>query len=53
MGNIINDMYKNEAILSFYKGYSASLVLCTLGVVQMVTYEGTKRAMDKMHFLPL
>ena len=44
-------MYQNEGILAFYKGYSASLVLCLLGVMQMVSYEYIKRGLEKVKFL--
>eukprot|EP00826_Nyctotherus_ovalis_P016210 TRINITY_DN14678_c0_g1_i5.p1 TRINITY_DN14678_c0_g1~~TRINITY_DN14678_c0_g1_i5.p1 ORF type:complete len:150 (-),score=12.11 TRINITY_DN14678_c0_g1_i5:209-658(-) len=35
-------MYNNEGIRSFFRGYSASLLLCSLGVIHMVSYEALK-----------
>jgi len=45
-------MIQNEGLLSFYKGYSASLILCSLGVMQMVSYEAISLLLKKVDFIP-
>jgi hypothetical protein len=42
---VIKDLVKNEGLIGLYKGYSASLVLCSLGIVQMVCYEASMQFM--------
>lgn len=41
----------NEGIRSFYRGYSASLILCSLGVVHMVSYEMLKRMLTNVSWM--
>ena len=43
------DIYKNEGIMAFYKGYLAALVLCSHGIIKMVLYEYSKMLMEKLN----
>ena len=37
--HVTKELYQNEGLLALYKGYPASLALCSIGVIQMISYE--------------
>ena len=53
LGRLSKDMYRNEGWRSFFRGYSASLLLCSVGTVHMVSYEALKLFLKKIHFLDI
>lgn len=49
LGQVFKDLYKKEGLIGLYKGYPASLILCSLGIIQMVCYEILKQTTQKIN----
>ncbi len=43
---VVSDMYRNEGLGALYKGFIASLWLCSTGIVHMTCYEFLKKVTD-------
>jgi len=41
--HVTKELLENEGPLALYKGYPAGLVLCSLGIIQMISYEQLMR----------
>ncbi len=37
--HVAKELYRREGLLALYNGYPASLALCSIGIVQMISYE--------------